>query len=262
MRFDPDLLVRGDDVERAALALFGAPLRERPALSHVAAVWSPDDRHRHVLRIDPRGPRSDTDRFVLGLGRARADAIVTTGAILRAEPTLRFDLRGPGAGALMRWRVDVHELGPPIVLILTHGALDFDHPALKGPARVVLYVPDDRVDFVRKRLTSFRWITVCGDETPSLERALDWLRRERECASISIEAGPSTASPLYEPEGAVDELLLSRWTGDRLDEDLIAGDLPDDTTLRHTMERVHASPVDDQGWVFERWVRRREGSGS
>ncbi len=262
MRFDPDLLVRGDDVERAALALFGAPLRERPALGHVAAVWSPDDRHRHVLRIEPRTPRSDTDRFVLGLSRARADAIVTTGAILRAEPTLRFDLQGPGAGALMRWRVDVHELGPPTVLILTRGALDFDHPALKGPARVVLYVPDDRVDFVRRQLKSFRWITVCGDATPTLERALDWLRRERACTSISIEAGPSTASPLYEGDGAVDELLLSRWTGPEPDPDLIAGDLPDDTTLHRTMERVHTSPVDDDGWVFERWVRRERGTES
>ena len=213
MRFDPDLLVTATDVERAALALFGDPFRVRPAVSHVAAVWSPGDGRNRVMRIDPRAPRSDTDRVVVNLTRARADAIVSTGANLRAEPTMQFDLVGPGTGALMRWRVDVHELMPPVALILTR-ADDFDpeHPALKGPARIVLYVPKDRVDAVRKALKSFRWITVHGAEAPGVLDAVRWLREARDARSVSIEAGPSTANVLHGAD-VIDELILSRWTG-------------------------------------------------
>ena len=56
-----------------ALALFGDPLRERPALSHVAAVWSPGDGRNRVMKITDRTPKSATDAFVLNLSRARAE---------------------------------------------------------------------------------------------------------------------------------------------------------------------------------------------
>lgn len=255
MRFDPDLLVTASDVERAALALFGDPLRVRPAVSHVAAVWSPGDGRNRVMKIDPGAPRSDTDRFVLNLTRARTDAIVSTGANLRAEPGMQFDLVGPGTGALMRWRVDVHELMPPVALILTR-AEDFDpeHPALKGPARVVLYLPRDKVDVVRKRLKSFRWITVHGVDDPGVLDAVAWLREARDARSISIEAGPSTANALHAAD-AIDELVLSRWTGPGLDDDLVAGELPDDADLERRLVRRSATAVDADGWTFERWTR-------
>ena len=254
MRFDPSALVTATDVERAAHALFGAPLRTRPALSQVTAVWSPGDGRNHVIEVDPRAPQSATDRFVLELTRARADAILTTGANLRAEPDLRFDLTGPGSTALMRWRVDVHELMPPIALILTSGR-DFDpeHPALKGPARVVLYVPRDAVDPIRKALTSFRWIKVQGVDRTDAREAIAWLRSERDVRSVSIEAGPSTSMPLLERD--VDQLLLSRYTGD-LDDELVAGEFLDDATLEATFERAASTSVDAGGWIFERWERR------
>lgn len=254
MRFDPAALVTASDVERAALALFGDPLRDRPALSQVAAVWSPGDGRNRVIEVGPRAPQSATDRFVLELARARADAILTTGANLRAEPRLQFDLTGPGSPALMRWRVDVHELGPPIALILTSGRdLDPEHPALKGPARVVLYVPREAVDPIRKSLTSFRWITVHGVDRTDAREAIAWLRAERAARCVSIEAGPRTAMPLLEHD--VDQLLLSRYTG-ALDDDLIAGDFLDDTALADRFTRAAATPADADGWIFERWERR------
>ena len=254
MRFDPSALVTATDVERAALALFGDPLRERPAASYVAAVWSPGDGRHHVMKVDERAPKSDTDRFVLELARARADAILTTGANLRAEPGLQFDLTGPGSTALMRWRVDVNELMPPIALILTSGRdLDPEHPALKGPARVVLYVPHEAVDGIRKSLTSFRWITVHGVEQTGAREALAWLRSDRDARCVSIEAGPTTAMPLLETD--VDQILLSRYTGP-LDDDLVAGEFLDDAALDARFERAAATPIDADGWIFERWERR------
>lgn len=255
MRFDPAGLVTATDVERAALALFGDPLRERPALSQVAAVWSPGDGTNRVMKIDARSPQSATDVFVLNLARARADAILTTGAILRAEPSLQFDLTGPGSTALMRWRIDVHRLLPPSALVLTSGRdLDPTHPALGGPAHVVLYVPQEVADDVRQSLKSFKWTKVHGVERTDAVDALAWLRATRDAKSISIEAGPRTALPLY--EHGVDQLLLSRYTG-ALDDDQVAGDFLDDAALERFMTRASTTPVDADGWIFERWERRR-----
>lgn len=254
MRFDPDALVTATDVERAALALYGDPLRERPALSHVVAVWSPGDGTNRVMKIDDGTPSSDTDSFVVHLARARADAIFTTGANLRAEPELQFDLRGPGSSALMRWRIDIHHLMPPSALVLTSGR-DFDpmHPALKGPAHVALCVPAEVADDIRQSLKSFKWTKVHGMESTDAVKAIEWLRATRDAKSISIEAGPSTALPLY--EHGVDQLLLSRYTGD-LDEGLVAGDFFDDAWLDEHMVRASTTTVDADGWIFERWERR------
>jgi len=254
LRFDPSGLVSATDVERAALALFGDSLRERPALSHVAAVWSPGDARNRVMKITDRTPKSATDLFVLNLARARADAILTTGANLRAEPELKFDLTGPGSGALMCWRIDVHQLMPPSALVLTSGrSFDPDHPALKGPAHVVLYVPENVADDIRQQLKSFKWTKVHGVSKTDPVEAMQWLRETRDVKSLSIEAGPSTALPLY--EHGVDELLLSRYTG-VLDDDLVAGDFHDDAWLEANMKRASATLVDDDGWIFERWRRR------
>lgn len=257
MRFDPSVLHTADEVERAALALLGDPLRTRPALAHVAAVWSPDGERNEVMRTAPGAPRSAVDRFVLNLARARADAILTTGAVLRAEPGLRFVLEGPEAPAMMRWRIDVHHLLPPTALVLTSGVdLDPDHPALKGPAHVVLFVPEERADAVRRSLRSFKWVKVQGDPHPSLERALAWLRTERGAGSISVEAGPSVARQLFGASLGIDELLLSRYTGARLDDALRAGALPPHAALSERLRRAYATQVDAEGWSFERWIAK------
>lgn len=258
MRLDPHALHTASDVERAALALLGDPLRHRPALSHVAAIWSPDGERQAVMRIDERTPRSDADRFLLNLARARADAIVTTGATLRAEPSLRFVLEGPEAPAMMRWRIDVHGLLPPSALVLTTGAdLDPEHPALHGPANVVLLVPQERADAVRKSLRSFKWVNVQGDPRPSLARGIAWLRSERGVRCISVEAGPSVARALYEDASSgIDEVLLGRYTRTELPEDLVAGDLPTRDALAERFRCAYATRPDADGWNLERWVAR------
>lgn len=257
MRFDPSVLHTADEVERAALALLGDPLRTRPALAHVVAVWSPDGERNEVMRSIAGAPRSAADRFVLNLARARADAIVTTGAVLRAEPGLRFVLVGPEAPAMMRWRIDVHHLLPPTALVLSGGVdLDLEHPALKGPAHVVLFVPEERADPVRRSLRSFKWVKVQGDPQPSLERAVAWLRAERGAQSISVEAGPSVARRLYDASIGIDELLLSRYSGESLDDALRAGALPPHSDLSKHLRRAYATQVDADGWSYERWIAK------
>lgn len=258
MRLDPSGLNTAADVERAALVMLGDPLRERPALAHVAAVWSPDGERQAVMRITPRTPHSDADRFLLNLARARADAIVTTGATLRAEPSLRFVLSGPEAPAMLRWRIDVHGLMPPSALVLTSGVdLDPGHPALKGPAKVVLFVPQARADAVRRSMSSFKWVKVQGDPAPTLARAIAWLRAERGAQCISVEAGPSVAGALYDDASSgLGEVLLGRYARADLPDDLVAGELPTCTAFAARLRRAYATRVDAEGWSLERWVTR------
>jgi len=81
-------------VDRAALALFGSPLDTRPAVSHSTAVWRADeDQPVLSIRINEHSPKSELDFLALHIGRARADAIIITGKILREEPELTYDLR-------------------------------------------------------------------------------------------------------------------------------------------------------------------------
>ena len=68
--------------------LLGPGLDRALGVLHVAAVWeTPDGRYR-TLRVGEGAIRSASDAVVLSAARARADAIVTTGRILRDEPEL------------------------------------------------------------------------------------------------------------------------------------------------------------------------------
>ena len=86
------------EVDRRVAALYGeVDWRGARGVLQVAAVA---DRAWVAIAIGPAAPSSATDRFVLGFARARSDAIVTTGAILRAEPDLVHELSDrPGRGA-------------------------------------------------------------------------------------------------------------------------------------------------------------------
>ena len=94
-----------DDVDALARRLFGAvPIDD--GVVHVTALWAPPEGERRTLLIGEHSPKSDHDFFSLNLARARADAILVTGKILREEPTLRYDLQGAGElpAALAAWR--------------------------------------------------------------------------------------------------------------------------------------------------------------
>jgi len=193
----------GDDPARAGRVL------------HVASVWRDAGGAARVLRIGPKTPKSRHDTFLLSLARARAEAIVSTGRILREEPALTHGLRGPPElrAALAAWRrerlVLVHD---PWLLVLSSGReLDPMHPAFHASVRPLVFVPSAAAAGLRERFadTDVRVVSV---PAPNVRFALDHLRRLG-ARRITIEAGPSTARELYEEPARVDELWLATFAG-------------------------------------------------
>ncbi len=203
-------------------------LSDPAGVIHVAAVGREPDGELVVLKINHATPRSPHDRFALDLARARADVIVTTGAILRAEPGLRYELASDRADALHTWRMD--QLGrptPPLVVVLTgREDIDLDHPTLHGWAQPWIFTNVDCAKALHGRLP--RHVGLAGVPSPDLQTLVDWARRRFDARTITIEAGPTTTRPLYrfpegledgppgapgEPPGLVDELMLSVFEG-------------------------------------------------
>jgi hypothetical protein len=206
-------------VDRAARALFGGPLDTRPAVSHSAAVWRPDeDEPVTSIRINEHSPKSDLDFLALNIGRARADGIIITGKILREEPGLSYDLHAdPRWGdALVDWRERRWGLcDPPWLLILTGGRdLDFSHPVFDGWAKPIIFTSDRAAS----RKLAAAPCPVIADAAPDIRRAIAHLHVARECECVSVEAGPSTTRALYESPMAVGELLASVYLDQQLDE--------------------------------------------
>jgi len=204
----------GDEVGTDALS-------DPAGVIHVAAVGREPDGELVVLEINQATPRSASDRFALDLARARADVIVTTGAILRAEPGLRYELASDRAEALHTWRMD--QLGrptPPLVVVLTgREDIDLDHPTLHGWAQPWIFTNVDCARALHGRLP--RHVGLAGVPSPDLQTLVEWARRRFDARTITIEAGPTTTRPLYESQaghdgdgpGLVDELMLSVFEG-------------------------------------------------
>jgi riboflavin biosynthesis pyrimidine reductase len=236
-------------------ALYGSVPGEVGVL-HVAAVWRAPGGGLHVLRIGPDTPTSDTDAFALSLARSRADAIVTTGRILREEPRVthevldipeRIDL-----GAWRRLRLGRHE--PPRSAVLTRGLdLDLDHPLFcAGPRPWILTTPDAAARLAAAAVA--RGIEPLGLDPLDLRHALRALA-QRGMRCISIEAGPETALDLYREPLAIDELMLSVYEGP-LPAPLVGGAFLEPRRLEALLP--HASAPQRVGaWSFERRTRVR-----
>ena len=171
-----------DRCARRIEEVYGRRLPEPAGVLHTMSAWRNPEGRLFVLRIGPETPRSATDAFALGLTRARVDAIVTTGQILRDEPALTSDLRDP---RLVAWRRErLGKLQPPLIVVLSRGpGLDRSHP-LFGAAEVCV-------------------------RSTGLREALAWLRAERGITSVAVEAGWSTTRSVYDRPLVIDELLLS-----------------------------------------------------
>lgn len=195
-------------------ALYGTDLEAPGGTLHVAAVaWEGEGDGLPTLRITAQTPRSATDRFVLGLARARADAVLTTGQILRDEPALehRYHEERVIAAALAAWRSE--RLGkplPPVSVVLTSGrGLDFAHPLFAGPAPVWILTTETAAAALRARVPKRHRVVGANDLTP--RRALAYLRGEAGFETVSIEAGASTTASLYRWRPQVSELWLSAF---------------------------------------------------
>jgi riboflavin biosynthesis pyrimidine reductase len=201
-----------------------------PGVVHVVAVWRDRRGALRVLRIGDRTPRSAHDRFLLSLARARAEGIVTTGAILRAEPDVRWTLDGPGGArrALGEWRRSRWpEAREPWLAILTSGRdLDLDHPGLREGVRPLVVTGAGAAARLSAGAAE-RGIAVVAVAEPGGRAALAALRA-RAAARITVEVGPTAARSLYLEPLAVDELWLAAYLGvppeEVVGEELLAAD--------------------------------------
>ena len=270
--------------------LFGSGIdwRRETGVVHVTAIGAPS---RAVLAIGPDAPRSATDRFILGFARARADVIVTTGAILAAEPELvHRTAEDPNeAAAWAHWRAE--ELGrcdaPSLLVLSASGALDRAHPAMRAAPRTIVWTtPAGRerlgpVDAQRVEVVVPSGLST-ADSSPkrdadargeaaanaALEAALHWLRAGAGVAgvrTILIEAGPRATAGLYDsPRSArtVDELLLGIFAGGRFP--TVAGPrMPETDRIEACFAARPRSSVwveePSGAWRFERYRRDRAG---
>jgi riboflavin biosynthesis pyrimidine reductase len=252
--------------------LYGDDSLPDPAgVIHVAAVGREPDGGLVFLEINQATPRSASDRFALDLARARADVIVTTGAILRAEPGLRYELASDRADALHTWRMD--QLGrptPPLVVVLTgREDIDLDHPTLHGWAQPWIFTNVDCAKALHGRLP--RHVGLAGVPSPDLQTLVDWARRRFDARTITIEAGPTTTRPLYQPRsphagpghrdpagpGLVDELMLSVFEG-TIPRAARGGPFVDERDLERCFARRYEGEVVQEHsgpWRFVRLLR-------
>jgi len=249
------------DVERLARAIYGdGSIVAREGVVHVTALWAAPDGHLLTIRIGPRSPRSAHDAFVLSLSRARSDAILVTGRVLREEPTLRYDLDEP----LWAWRREIAgREEPPRLVVLTSGRdLDPAHPALSSEVRPILFTTAEAAPSFGD---AWAGVDVVGVEGPTARGALRWLREERGARVVTVEAGPSTTLPLYDEPVAVDELMLSVFHGPSLPEPARGAPFLDRSQLRRLMGAgTEPYAVDEPSgrWTFARYRRRGSSDGA
>lgn len=231
-------------------------LEQAEGVVQVAAVFE-DGEDWRVLKIGEGAPTSPTDAFVLALSRARADAIVVTGKILRDEPQLRYALEGEIGADLHAWRRAVlGRVEPPRLLVLSRSVdFDPDHPALHGWATPIVITSTAAAEGAGDL-----GVRVVGLPDPSLTAAIAWARTELSARTITIEAGPSTARTLYEDqEPAIDELMVSIVEGPVVP-NARGGALVSEARARALLpESSGGAPVSEPSgrWRFFRFTRNR-----
>jgi len=193
--------------------LYGGPLSFRsPALitnfvSTIDGVVAiPDLLQSNKLISDG----NEADRFVMGLLRACADAVlVGSGTMLASPGTLWTAERGypPAADSYAELRRRLHRPARPEVAIVTaSGAIDVDHPVLaegalvltteRGAAKLAHHIPPPA-----------EVVALPGSDEVDLRAAVACLR-ERGNALILSEGGPTLFGSLLSA-GLVDELFLT-----------------------------------------------------
>jgi riboflavin biosynthesis pyrimidine reductase len=213
----------------------------------------------HVIKIQEGAPKSSSDAFVLRFWRAHYDAILTTGQILRDEPTLSYAQSGDGplALGLTRYREQVlGKSGPTRCVILTRGLqLSADHPVFRDRhgLELIVLTPPQNVAELQEMLGDRA--EVVGLPQLDARRALDFLQRTG-ATCIGVEAGPSVAGTLYGAEPVVDHLMLSVCEA-TLPAHGVGGALPPDDVLFAGLRLVsEVTRAEESGtWRFQHWQR-------
>ena len=258
--FDLRAVTDAAGVQRLAQQLYGETFAPQDGVVHVTAVEGVE---RRTLRIDEHTPKSLADTFALNLVRARADAIVITGKLLRDEPALSYAPGAPGplAPAVAAYRASLGRDETPWLVILTRGAgLPFEHPVFRdGHTRPLIYTSARSVEELRR-------VAPCevlgSEEQVSLAGVVTALHA-RGARTLSFEAGPSTTRELYTGSPPlVDELCVSTYRGTALRPEQLAEaapPVPEDLVLSTPPTEVHA---ESGPWTFARYVRARPAASA
>jgi len=259
---DLELLDSHADVSRAVRTVYGSDLSGAAGIIHATAVWRGPSGDLVTLNINTDTPPSRHDRFVLNLTRARADAILTTGKVLREEPSVTPMLIGSHdeVAPLADWRrVVLGKEGYPLALVLTSGrSLDLDHPFFRGPIPVIVFTGHDAASEIMPAALE-RSIEVVSHATPSVTAAVAFLQKEMGSDTVAIEAGPSTSLQLYRPSLMVDELLLSEFLGPTLPPSVKGAPFLDPEAIGQAFpNRSEPYAVEEPSgpWRFRRWIAR------
>ena len=251
------------DCERRIRRLYGGPLPVHAGVLHVTSAWRSPDGTLPALEIGPDAPPSDHDLFVLNLARARCDAILTTGEILRRETSLTHEFQGPPerVGSLRDWRGSAAARPEaPWSVVLTSGRdIDLDHPLFGAAPRALVATSASG----RRRLAeaaAARGIEVVGLPRTGLREVTEFLRRERAVGSVCVEAGPTTANGLYTEPLGLDELMLSVFEEPGLNPAVAGAAVPDGERLSRCFRR-ESEPCEisepSGRWSFRRLWRPR-----
>lgn len=245
------------EVERRARELYGEVPEQLGGVVHVVSCVRAQGGRLHVIKIGPAAPKSERDFFVLNFWRAQCDGILTTAQVVRAEPNLSHELQGPCAAELAAYRRDV--LGKreaPLVAIMSQsGVLPPEHRVFRDRAKVSVLTSAATASQLTAALGARA--EVVGFDSLNVFEGVDFLR-SRGARMIMIEAGPSTASKLYEfPGGVVQHLLLSICEAEPIPPAAIGGALPENAELFASMGQLSETVFQEQSgpWRFTRWRR-------
>ena len=224
---------------------------------HVSSGWRDAVGTVRSLKLGPATPRSETDAFVLGLARARADAVVTTGRILREEPSMLHALGGREDLDLAAWRQDrLGRRDPPRCVVLTSGrAVDWSHPVFAGPLPVLVFTGEQAAKALAEAARAVGAQLVAHPE-PSIEALIGYLRGQQEMRTISLEVGPSTVRSLYSMRGSVQEWMLSVHLADGLPQGVSGASWPGPAERTAAgLELLSERVLEEEGgvWAFQRF---------
>jgi len=190
--------------------------------------------------------RNPADRFVMGLLRAAADAVLIGAGTFRKSGNHLWlpDRIYPAAAAAfadMRQQLGLRER-PQFVLVSASGSIDVSEPAVDGAW--IFTTPKGEAK-LRPRLPSSARLTVQDSERISFVDVLGSLRAAG-FARVLTEGGPSLFSQLVH-EGLLDQLFLTSSPA-------LFGRFPDDA------RKALADGLDLSGTTFELQSARRHGS--
>jgi riboflavin biosynthesis pyrimidine reductase len=195
-------------IERELERIYGGGDFSGPGgVLHAVAVCRDNGGGLSVLRTEAAGvPTSADDRLVLGVARARADAIVTTAANLRAEPRLSHRLHRDNltCRALSEWQ---GRRSCQVLVLTASGDLPLDHQVLAETPAPVIVTGSAGAELLRQRGFDSSRIEV--REQPSLRDTIALAQKSYGADTVLVEAGPSTARELYTHPILSDELMLS-----------------------------------------------------